>query len=212
MFTTSLATVGHVALACGLTFLLGFERQLRGSVAGDRTFSLIGIGTAVIGVLAAQGNALSILSGAVTGVGFIGAGLLFRQSDEAAGATVHGVTTASSIVAAGGIGAAAGEGQLWLAVVATAAVILILELRYIPYLRVLDARRWEHHFKDDADPHHRHRSTVTVTVTTNGSPGHDSTANAAKDVALKESALESVSESAAADSSAGSAPADAPSS
>ena len=131
MFTTSLATVGHVALACGLTFLLGFERQLRGSVAGDRTFSLIGIGTAVI---------------------------------------------------------------------------LILELRYIPYLRVLDARRWEHHFKDDTDPHHRHASTVTVTVTTNGGAGQASTANAAKDVALKESALESVSESAAVDENAADAP------
>jgi putative Mg2+ transporter-C (MgtC) family protein len=164
MFATSMATVGHVFVAFVLTFILGFEREVRGSAAGDRTFALIGVGTAVIGVLAAQGNALSILSGAVTGVGFIGAGLLFRGSDQSV-PMVHGVTTAASIVAAGGIGAAAGEGQLWLALVATTLVIMILEIRYIPGVRMLDARRWADRFKSDTDPHH-HRSSVTVTVTT----------------------------------------------
>jgi putative Mg2+ transporter-C (MgtC) family protein len=164
MFATSLATVGHVLLAFILTFALGFERELRGSAAGDRTFALIGVGTAVIGVLSAQGNALSILSGAVTGVGFIGAGLLFRQSDHAL-PIVHGVTTAASIIAAAGIGAAAGEGQLWLATLATILVLLILELRYIPGLRVLDARRWADRFKNDTDPHHQSSVTVTVTAT-----------------------------------------------
>jgi putative Mg2+ transporter-C (MgtC) family protein len=164
MFSHSLTTLGHVSVAFVLTFILGFERQIRGSAAGDRTFSLIGVGTAVIGVLAAQGNALTILSGAVTGVGFIGAGLLFRGADQSL-PTVHGVTTAASIVAAGGIGAAAGEGQLWLAFVATTLIIIILEIRYIPGVRVLDASRWADRFKSDTDPHHV-RSSVTVTVTT----------------------------------------------
>jgi putative Mg2+ transporter-C (MgtC) family protein len=138
--------------AFGLTFALGFERQIRGSVAGDRTFSLLGVGTAVIGVLSANG-APTIMTGAVTGVGFIGAGLLFRQADQNI-ATVHGVTTAASILAAAAIGAVAGAGEYLLAVVATVLVILALEFRYIPGLRLLDARRWAHHFKDDTDPHH----------------------------------------------------------
>jgi putative Mg2+ transporter-C (MgtC) family protein len=158
-------TIGlRVLLAFGLTFALGFEREIRGSAAGDRTFSLIGVATAVIGVLSAQG-ALTILTGAVTGVGFIGAGLLFRQSDQTVG-VVHGVTTAAAILAAAGIGAAAGEGQLWLAIIASVLVMLTLELRYIPGLRVLDARRWSHRFKNDDDPHHIHSLTVTVTKTT----------------------------------------------
>jgi putative Mg2+ transporter-C (MgtC) family protein len=145
----------RVLVAFGLTFALGFERQIRGSAAGDRTFSLIGVATSVIGVLSAQG-ALTLLSGAVTGVGFIGAGLLFRQSDQSFG-VVHGVTTAAAILAAAGIGAAAGEGQLFLAAVATVVVLLILELRYIPGLRVLDANRWKDRFKDDEDHDHVHR-------------------------------------------------------
>ncbi len=164
MFSMQLTIGLRVLVAFGLTFALGFEREIRGSAAGDRTFSLIGVATAVIGVLSAQG-ALTILTGAVTGVGFIGAGLLFRQSDQSVG-VVHGVTTAAAILAAAGIGAAAGEGQLWLATVASVLVFLTLELRYIPFLRVLDARRWSSRFKNDDDPHHTHTVTVTVTKTT----------------------------------------------
>jgi putative Mg2+ transporter-C (MgtC) family protein len=159
--STQLAIAVRVLVAFALTFTLGFEREIRGSAAGDRTFSLIGVATAVIGVLSSQG-ALTILTGAVTGVGFIGAGLLFRQSEQSIG-VVHGVTTASAILAAAGIGAAAGEGQLWLAFFASILVMLTLELRYIPGLRVLDARRWSHRFKNDDDPHHIHSVTVTVT-------------------------------------------------
>jgi putative Mg2+ transporter-C (MgtC) family protein len=165
LFGTQLSTVLHVLVAFALTFVLGFERQIRGSEAGDRTFSLIGVAAAVIGVISQQGNALTILSGAITGVGFIGAGLLFRQPTEQPHAIVHGVTTAAAIIAAAGIGAAAGEGQMWLATVATALVVTILELRYIPYLRALDARRWADRFKNDHDPHHG-AASVTVTVTT----------------------------------------------
>jgi putative Mg2+ transporter-C (MgtC) family protein len=141
----------RVAVAFGLTFVLGFEREIRGSAAGDRTFSLIGVGTAVIGVLSAQG-APNILTGAVTGVGFIGAGLLFRQTDHDIG-VVHGITTAATILAAAGIGAVAGEGELTLAALATGLVLLALEIRYIPFVRVLDARRWSDRFKSDTDGH-----------------------------------------------------------
>jgi putative Mg2+ transporter-C (MgtC) family protein len=161
---TQLVIVLHVLLAFGLTFAIGFERELRGSPAGDRTFALIGVASGAIGVLASQNGALSILTGAVTGVGFIGAGMLFRPTTEP-GATMHGVTTAATIIAAAAIGAASGEGQLWLATVATALILLILEMRYIPYVRVLDARRWSDSFKNDADPHHTSSVTVTVTKT-----------------------------------------------
>lgn len=164
MFPTQLEIILHVLLAFALTFALGFERELRGSPAGDRTFSLIGVASGTIGVLASQNGAMSILSGAVTGVGFLGAGMLFRQSDQPFG-VMHGVTTAATIIAAACVGAAAGEGQIWLAIVATVLILLILEIRYIPGVRVLDARRWADRFRSDADPHHRSSVTVTVTAT-----------------------------------------------
>jgi len=45
----------RILTAFGLTFALGFEREIRGSAAGDRTFSLLGVGTAVIGTLLGAG-------------------------------------------------------------------------------------------------------------------------------------------------------------
>ena len=144
------AIAARLVLAFVLTFGLGFERELRGSAAGDRTFSLIGVGAAVIGVLAARG-APNALAGAVTGVGFIGAGVVFRQ-DVHQHAVVRGITTAAAIFAAAGIGAAAGAGRPLIAVVAAALVLLCLEVRYVPWLRFLDARRRASRFRSDEGP------------------------------------------------------------
>jgi uncharacterized membrane protein YhiD involved in acid resistance len=140
----------RVATAWGLTFILGFERAIRGAPAGDRTFSLIGAGTALIGALSVSSPA--VLGGAVTGIGFIGGGLCFRQAMQDR-EVLHGVTTAASIFAAAAIGAAAGTGQLRLASAATAAVLLSLEIRHIPVVRALDARRWAQYFKHDDHAH-----------------------------------------------------------
>lgn len=133
--------VGRIALAWALTFALGFERQIRGAMAGDRTFSLLGASTALIGVLAGNG-ASTILAGAVTGIGFIGGGLCFRQTVEEH-EVLHGITTAASIFACAAIGAACGLGLVKESIAATAATLLTLELRHIPLVRTLDARRWD---------------------------------------------------------------------
>ena len=111
-------------------------------------FALIGIGAGIVGVLATHG-APAALTGALTGVGFIGAGLLFRQEHAE---FVRGLTTAAAILASVAIGAAAGEGQLLLAVVGTAVTLLVLEGRYIPLLRLLDARRWSGRMRRDEGP------------------------------------------------------------
>jgi putative Mg2+ transporter-C (MgtC) family protein len=138
----------RLLVAFGLTFALGFERQLRGSPAGDRTFALIGVATAVIGALSSR-DAPNALAGAVTGVGFIGAGLTFRQSINDR-EVVRGVTTGAAIFAASAIGAAAGQGMFLVAVIATVLTLLALELAHCPVLRYLDARRWQSRFQPDA--------------------------------------------------------------
>ncbi|MFI5761441.1 MgtC/SapB family protein [Streptomyces sp. NPDC051563] len=147
--TSTLVTIGHLAVAFVLTYVLGLERTLRGAAAGNRTFSMIGVGAALVAVLALDG-APNALAGVVTGVGFIGGGLVFRQT-RTEGDLVHGVTTAGAIFAAAAIGAAAGQGRLALAVAATAFVILALETRHIPGLSFFDGRRWAHRFRSDAD-------------------------------------------------------------
>lgn len=144
----------NIAVGWVLTFVLGFEREVRGAPAGDRTFSMIGLSAALIGTVAPHYPA--VLGGAVTGIGFIGGGLCFRQSvkqQDQEREILHGVTTAASIFGAAAIGAIAGCGELMVAGVATIGILLSLEIRHIPLLRYMDARRWAHLFNDDG---HRH--------------------------------------------------------
>lgn len=150
MHVTEMDLIIRVLVGWGLTFVLGFERAVRGAPAGDRTFSLVGAGTALIGTLSLSSPA--VLGGAVTGIGFIGGGLCFRQAMQDK-EILHGVTTAASIFGAAAIGAAAGVGHIWLAVIAATAVFISLEIRHLPLFRLLDARRWEPYFHHDDHAH-----------------------------------------------------------
>ena len=140
----------HLVVAVALTYLLGFERDLRGAPTGDRVFALVGAGAGVIGIIAANG-APNALAGAITGIGFIGGGLVFRQA-LGSQQVVTGMTTAAAIFAAAAIGAAAGEGRLLVAVAATALCLFVLEIRHLRWLSMLDGRRWAHYFPDDDKP------------------------------------------------------------
>ena len=118
----------RIAVASGLTGLLGLEREMRRKEAGLRTFTLVGTGAAlftVIGLLLAGGttDATRIAAQVVTGIGFIGAGLIFRQ-----GSHTKNLTTAAGVWAAAGIGMAAGAGLFILACGATVIVLLALTI------------------------------------------------------------------------------------
>jgi putative Mg2+ transporter-C (MgtC) family protein len=144
------AELVHVLVAVALTYALGFERDLRGSPAGDRVFALLGVAAGIVGVFAVEGSP-NALQGVLTGIGFIGAAVLFRQ-DLGKVQLVRGLTTAAALFAAVAIGAAAGEGRLRLAVVSTAVSLLVLEMRYIRGLKMLDGRRWADRFRHDELP------------------------------------------------------------
>lgn len=154
MHVTEVELITRITIGWVLTFVLGFERAVRGAPAGDRTFSLIGAGTALIGALSI--SAPAVLGGAVTGIGFIGGGLCFRQAAQDK-EILHGITTAASIFAAAAIGAAAGVGYVGVAVAATCAVLVSLEIRHLPLLRFLDARRWQGYFHHDDHAHFKPR-------------------------------------------------------
>lgn len=143
----------HILVAVALTYALGFERDLRGSPIGDRVFALIGVAAGLVGVFSVEG-APTALQGVLTGIGFIGAAVVFRQ-DLGRVQQVRGLTTAAALFAAVTIGAAAGEGRLLLATVSTAIALLVLELRYIRGLMLLDGRRWTSRFRNDELPPRR---------------------------------------------------------
>ena len=137
----------RLLVALVLTYAIGFEREVRGSTAGNRTFALVGVGSAAIGFLATNG-APNALAGVVTGIGFLGAGVIIHEGGSSSD-MVRGVTTAATIFVAAAVGAAAGQGALLLATEAAVATLAVLEIRHAPGLRVLDGRHWSPRFRDD---------------------------------------------------------------
>lgn len=115
--TTNLEKVG-IAVLCG--GMLGLERQYKNKIAGFRTIILICVGSALFTIVAKQGNNLSAMN-IVTGVGFIGAGVIFKDNIE-----VTGLTTAAVIWASAGIGMVDGAGNYWLAIIATLVILVVL--------------------------------------------------------------------------------------
>ncbi|GAC1445654.1 MAG: hypothetical protein NVSMB55_27840 [Mycobacteriales bacterium] len=137
----------RVLVAFGLSFLIGFERELRGSPAGDRTFSLIGTAAAAAAAVTGKSSPQA-LAGIITGVGFIGGGLILKGRDD----TVRGITTAAAVFAVAVVGLAAGLGHLLVAAVVAVLCLIVLELRYTRVLRWLDARRYSSRFRSDEEP------------------------------------------------------------
>lgn len=134
------ALIGRMALAAALGYAIGFEREWRGKPAGERTFALIALGAAgftALGVEEFFGEASRIIQGVVTGVGFLGAGLIFREPTG----SVLGLTTAAAAWAVAAVGVLIGGGAYVAGIVATMLVLFILELNRLPVVRRFDARR-----------------------------------------------------------------------
>lgn len=139
--------LARIVVGFVLAYALGFEREIRGSTAGDRTFALVGAGSAAITAVAYRSSPQAV-AGVVTGVGFIGAGIVFQSE----GGMIRGITTAACIFAAAAIGVVVGYGHLLLGVITTALALLTLETRHIRLLSVLDGRRYRDRFRDDMSP------------------------------------------------------------
>jgi len=139
--------LARVLVGFGLAFTIGFERELRGSPAGNRTFSLVG--ASIAGMTAVLWReAPQAVAGAITGIGFIGVGVVLHGENQ----FVRGLTTAAAIFATAAMTVVAGTGHLLLATLMTGGILLSLELRDIPLLRFLDARRYQPRFRNDDAP------------------------------------------------------------
>lgn len=118
-------TCTRIALALLAGALLGLEREWKRKAAGIRTISLICVSSALFTILSIQiGGTTSsdrIASNILTGVGFIGAGVIFRG-----GFTVDGITTAATIWISAAIGMAIGIGDHRLAWFTEAVAVFVL--------------------------------------------------------------------------------------
>jgi putative Mg2+ transporter-C (MgtC) family protein len=107
---------------------IGLQRELTHKPAGLRTHMLVGLGTALFIVSAAESgmhlDSLSrIVQGLATGIGFLGGGAILKLTSER---EIHGLTTAAGIWMTAAASAAAGLGQIAVALIGTVFGLLVL--------------------------------------------------------------------------------------
>ena len=125
-----------IGLSAVLGFLIGLERKMRMKEAGIRTHTIVCIGSALLMVISMYGfggeaDASRIAAQIVSGIGFLGAGIIVYRQHE-----VKGLTTAAGIWASAGVGMACGASMYVVVVGATAILIgaqCIFRLKIPPF-------------------------------------------------------------------------------
>jgi putative Mg2+ transporter-C (MgtC) family protein len=140
--------IGELALAFVLSALIGLEREIRHKSAGFRTYTLVGFASALIMLVSKYGFMNILESGRVvldpsriaaqivTGIGFIGGGLIFVRRDS-----VRGLTTAAIVWLTAAIGMACGAGLPILALFVTGGHFIIV-FGFPNIARRLPKSRW----------------------------------------------------------------------
>jgi putative Mg2+ transporter-C (MgtC) family protein len=123
---------GELGLALLLSAVIGLEREMRQKSAGLRTHTLVGVGAALFMLISKYGfsdvlvprqvvlDPSRVAAQIVTGIGFIGAGVIFVRRDS-----VRGLTTAAAVWITAAVGAASGAGLPVLATLTTGVYLLI---------------------------------------------------------------------------------------
>jgi putative Mg2+ transporter-C (MgtC) family protein len=105
---------------------IGLEREYRSKAAGLRTMIMICLGATIFTEISIQlgGNTPDrIASTIISGIGFLGAGVIFKD-----GLSVSGITTATTIWISAALGMAVGAGEYFIAVIGSAVVLIVLVL------------------------------------------------------------------------------------
>ncbi len=131
--------------------VIGLNRDLHGKPTGVRTMGLVGLGSALIvvaaGLVGGNGDATRAVQGIVTGIGFLGAGVIVKDSTSD---RIHGLTTAASIWLTAALGVTCGLGHWVLALEATGLGFAVLMLGG-PIEKGIH-RRWPHKPEDPEPP------------------------------------------------------------
>src|SRR5829696_1854989 len=132
MHTTEWELLWRLGLALVLSTVIGLEREWRQKSAGLRTYTLVGLGSALFLLVSEFGffdelergtvvlDPSRVAAQVVSGIGFIGGGLIFVRRDS-----VRGLTTAAGVWLTAAVGIAAAAGQVALSIFATAAYMLV---------------------------------------------------------------------------------------
>jgi putative Mg2+ transporter-C (MgtC) family protein len=134
-----LITIGKLLLAFVLGAAIGYDRERHGKDAGIRTYAAVCMGSALftfIGEQLQDTAAVSrIIANIVTGVGFLGAGIIYKNN---ASSSSQGLTTAATIWGTSAIGIAVGLDMYIISVVSAAALYFLLSMHHMKWYK-----RWK---------------------------------------------------------------------
>ena len=134
MIETSEALI-RLVLSVVFGGLIGLEREVVHKPAGIRTHMLVSLGSALFILVTLQefpSEIARIVAGVATGIGFLGAGTIFKAKSE-----VHGLTTAASIWAVAGVGMAVALGYYLMTLIAVVLVLIVLQLNKFEFFKKL---------------------------------------------------------------------------
>ena len=139
--TQELRILLDLGLSVLLGFIIGFERKLRFKEAGIRTHTIVCVGSALMMVVSkyAFGSAADsarVAAQIVSGVGFLGAGMIVYRQHE-----VRGLTTAAGVWATAGVGMACG-GRLYVVAVGATAILVVVQCIFHLRCRVFHSKRY----------------------------------------------------------------------
>jgi putative Mg2+ transporter-C (MgtC) family protein len=129
--------IGRLGLALVLGSAIGFERQWHQKMAGLRTNALVALGSCgfvVFSAMVGEGDPTRVAAQVVSGIGFLGAGIILRE-----GINVHGLNTAATLWCSAMVGTFAGGG-FWAPSLAAAGFVVATNLLLRPLVRRLNSR------------------------------------------------------------------------
>ncbi|MBI3035590.1 MgtC/SapB family protein [Candidatus Woesearchaeota archaeon] len=115
--------------------LIGLEREVVHKPAGVRTHMLVCLGSALFVLVTIEtlpNEAARIIAGIATGIGFLGAGTIFKAKND-----VHGLTTAASIWAVSAVGLAIGFGYYLMTIIVVILILIVLHLNKSEFFKRL---------------------------------------------------------------------------
>lgn len=129
--------ITRLVIAGLLGGLIGVEREFRAKEAGVRTHFIVALGSALFMIISEfafedkQHDASRVAAQVVSGIGFIGAGVIIFQRN-----VIRGVTTAAGLWVAAAVGMACGDGMYPVALAATLLTLLCLEMMHFINMQV----------------------------------------------------------------------------
>ena len=147
-----LLIAGKMMIALVLGAIIGFDRELHGRDAGIRTYAAVSVGATIFTSAAAHivndpSAASRIVANIITGVGFLGAGIIYRDGKGSS----RGLTTAATVWCTAAVGVAVGLNMLVIASGATAILYGLLSLHHQSWYIAWNKKRAQKHSRQESD-------------------------------------------------------------